>query len=254
MVLPLRPRSERRKTLKRGLEMETTVKRAVLAIALAGAAWPALAAAQSGGDDLMAMSKSQLRGEVLRRHDEAVAAMAQTAAANDPRYIWAMQAKAQCGIALGFLKSGTKDPVSLSRCADAYTRMTQPPARVMPPQVSTVTPEICRQPILGTVFFEFDSAVVPESANETLSFIVNNMSACGWGSLNVVGHTDRSGSDAYNDGLSIRRADAVVAALGSAGLTPGAALASGKGESEPRVPTPDGVRNPTNRRVELSAR
>ena len=92
--------------------METTLKRAALAIALAGAAWPALAAAQTG-EELMALSKSELRDAVQQRHDAAVAAMAATVNANDPRYIWAMQAKAQCGIALGFLKSGTKDPVSV---------------------------------------------------------------------------------------------------------------------------------------------
>jgi len=235
--------------------METTIKRAALALALAGAAWPALAAAQTASDDWTAMSKSQLRGEVLRRHDEAVAAMAQTVNANDPRYIWAMQAKAQCGIALGFLKSGTKDPISLGKCADAYARMQQVPMAPMPmAPVSTVTPELCRQAILGTVFFEFDSAVVPPSANETLQFIANNMGPCGWSGLNVVGHTDRSGSDDYNAGLANRRAEAVAAALAGVGISGGAMATSGKGESEPRVPTADGVREAQNRRVEISAR
>ena len=234
--------------------METTLKRAALAIALGGAAWPALAAAQAAGDDWTAMSKSQLRGEVQRRHDEAIAAMAQTVNADDPRYIWAMQAKNQCGIALGFLKSGTRDPVSLGKCADAYARMSQVPAAPMAPPVSTITPEACRQPILGTVFFEFDSAVVPPSASETLQFIATNMGPCGWSGLNVVGHTDRSGSDAYNDGLANRRAEAVAAALAGVGVSGGMLATSGKGESEPRVPTADGVREAQNRRVEISAR
>ncbi|MDP3674868.1 MAG: OmpA family protein [Novosphingobium sp.] len=236
------------------------MKRATVALALAGAAtagfWPALAAAQSG-EDLMTMGKGQLRTELLTRHDAAVAAMAATVGANDPRYIWAMQAKAQCGIALGFLKSGTRDPVSIGKCADAYGRMQATPMAPMPQmgqQVSTVTPEICRQPILGTVFFDWDSAVVPESAQQTVDFIVNNMVACGWGAVNVTGHTDRSGSDDYNNELSIRRANAVAAALSQAGLAGGSAMVAGKGEAEPRVPTPDGERNPTNRRVEITAR
>ena len=235
--------------------METMAKRAVLAIALAGAAWPALAAAQDAGGDWMAMGKRELRGEVQRRHDEAVAAMAQTINADDPRYVWAMQAKAQCGIALGFLKSGTKDPVSLGKCADAYTRMSQVPMAPMPmAPVSTITPEACRQAILGTVFFEFDSAVVPPSANETLQFISANMVPCGWTGLNVVGHTDRSGSDAYNDGLANRRAAAVAEALAGVGVSAGAVATSGRGEAEPRVPTADGVREAQNRRAEISAR
>lgn len=236
------------------------MKRAPIALALAAAGaaalWPALAAAQPG-EDLAAMGKGQLRAELLTRHDAAVAAMAATVGANDPRYIWAMQAKAQCGIALGFLKSGTRDPVSIGKCAEAHARMqaaATAPRPQMGQQISTVTPEICRQPILGTVFFDWDSAVVPESAQQTVDFIVNNMGACGWGAVNVTGHTDRSGSDAYNDGLSLRRANAVAAALTQAGLAGGSAMVAGKGESEPRVPTPDGERNPTNRRVEITAR
>jgi outer membrane protein OmpA-like peptidoglycan-associated protein len=235
--------------------METERKLAALALALAAVAWPALAAAQDPGGDLMALGKGELRDALQQRHDAAVAAMAATASANDPRYIWAFQAKAQCGIALGFVKSGTKDPVSIGKCADAYARMQATPMAPMAPiATSTVTPEICRQPILGTVFFDWDSAVVPESANQTVAFIANNMVACGWGSLNAVGHTDTSGSDAYNDALALRRAAAVSAALGAAGLAPGTVATSGKGESAPRVPTADGVREAQNRRVEISAR
>lgn len=236
--------------------METNRKRAAVALALAGAAWPALAAAQDAGGDLMGLGKGALRDALTQRHDAAVAAMAATANANDPRYIWAFQAKAQCGIALGFLKSGTKDPVSIGKCADAAARMQIVPAAPMPmaPPVSTITPEACRQPIIGTVFFEFDSSDVPASSNETLQFISRNMAACGWTGLNAVGHTDRSGSDAYNEGLALRRANAVAAALAAGGVPSGFVATSGKGESEPRVPTADGVREAQNRRVEISAR
>ena len=236
--------------------MTRRIKQATLALALAGvgAAWPALATAQTG-EELVAMGKGQLRTELLTRHDAAVAAMAATVGVNDPRYIWAMQAKVQCGIALGYLKSGTKDAGSIGKCADAYARMQATPMAPMPmAPTTTVTAEFCRQPILATVFFDFDSVVLPEISVQALQFIANNMSPCGWAGLNVTGHTDRSGSDAYNEALALRRAGAVAAALSNAGVSPGAMATSGKGESEPRVPTPDGERNPTNRRVEISAR
>ena len=235
--------------------MKITIKRAAVALALAGAGtfWPTFAAAQA--DDLMALGNGQLRTELLRRHDEAVTAMTSTAGANDPRYIWAMQAKIQCGIALGYLKSGTKDAGSIGKCANAYARMQQvtiAAGPMLPP--STVTPEICRQAILATVFFDFDSTVLPASSAEALQYIAANMGPCGWGGLNLTGHTDRSGSDAYNEGLAMRRAAAVAAALGNSGVSPGALATSGKGESEPRVPTADGVREAQNRRVEITAR
>ena len=236
--------------------MTIAMKGATIALALAGAGalWPTLAAAQTG-EALAAMGKGQLRTELLTRHDAAVAAMAATVSANDSRYIWAMQAKVQCGIALGFLKSGTKDAVSIGKCADAYARMQAPPMAAMPmAPTSTVTAEVCHQPIVATVFFDFDSVILPESSVQTLQFIANNMGPCGWAGLNVTGHTDRSGSDAYNEALSLRRAGAVAAALSTAGVSPGALATGGKGESEPRVPTPDGERNQTNRRVEISAR
>jgi OmpA-OmpF porin, OOP family len=246
--------------------MQAKHKGAVVAIALAGVVWPALAAAQdapaeapmssASADELVGQSKSTLRTEIRRRHDEAVAASQNPAiiAANDPRFIWANEAKAQCGIALGYLKSGTKDPVSIGKCDQAYQWMQRqpapPPAPYVPP--STVTPEVCRQPIAGTVFFEFDSSVPPADAAQTIDFIANNMRPCGWNGLAVTGHADRSGSDAYNDALSIRRANAIAGMLTGAGVSGSALTVSGRGEREPRVPTPDGERNPTNRRVEIT--
>ena len=236
--------------------MQITMKGATFALALAGAGafWPALAMAQSG-EELAAMDKGQLRGELLRRHDEAVSAMTSTVGANDPRYIWAMQAKIHCGIALGYLKSGTRDAGSIGKCANAYARMQATPMAPMPmAPPTTVTAEICRQPILATVFFDWDSVVLPESSVQALQFVASNMGPCGWAGLNLTGHADRSGSDAYNEALSLRRAAAVAATLANAGVSPGTVATGGKGESEPRVPTADGVREAQNRRVEITAR
>ena len=247
--------------------MTTHHRRASLILLLAGTAWaaPALAQGQgapatgsSGGNELIALGKGELRGELLRRHDAGVA-MTQDAAvvgANDTRYIWASEAKAQCGIALGWLKDGTRDPVSIGKCADAWARMQQQPVApmVLTPPTCTVTAEVCRQPIAGTVFFEFDSAVPPGDASQTIAFIANNIRPCGWAGLVVTGHADRSGGDQYNDALSMRRANAVAGLLAGAGVGSGLLTVSGRGEAEPRVPTPDGERNPTNRRVEITVK
>ncbi len=66
------------------------------------------------------------------------------------------------------------------------------------------------------------------------------------------GHADRSGSADYNVGLSQRRADAVKAYLGGRGVPDGAMSTEAFGESRPLVETADGVREPQNRRVEIT--
>ena len=69
--------------------------------------------------------------------------------------------------------------------------------------------------------------------------------------IGVTGHTDRAGSDAYNMALSLRRANAVKDQLVREGIPAAGITVVGRGESQPLVPTADGVREPQNRRVEI---
>ncbi|HTS20523.1 MAG TPA: OmpA family protein [Casimicrobiaceae bacterium] len=70
----------------------------------------------------------------------------------------------------------------------------------------------------------------------------------------VVGHTDTVGSDASNDALGLQRAEAVRAALVRLGIPPEDVRAVSRGKRELAVPTPDGVAEPRNRRVEIVVR
>jgi outer membrane protein OmpA-like peptidoglycan-associated protein len=70
----------------------------------------------------------------------------------------------------------------------------------------------------------------------------------------VIGHTDRVGSDASNDVLSLKRAEAMRGALVSAGIASSSISIAGRGEREPLVPTADGVAEPKNCRVEVNVR
>jgi outer membrane protein OmpA-like peptidoglycan-associated protein len=70
----------------------------------------------------------------------------------------------------------------------------------------------------------------------------------------VIGHTDSVGSDAINDPLSRRRAETVRADLIRRGIAPENVQAVGRGKREPLVPTPEGVAEPRNRRVEILVR
>lgn len=229
-----------------------------VALVIAAGALPGVAAAQENADPgaLAAMDVGPLRGEIQSRYDGALAASNDPAIvnANDPRYIWAIEAKAQCGIALGYLKSSTKDETSIRKCGLFYARMQQPPAPPAPPPPPPPPPQpsVCSDTTPRIVFFDFDSATPPESANDTIRFVTSNAGVCNWQSVSVVGHADRSGSDAYNMGLSQRRADAVADILAAGGVSRSALAVSAKGESQPRVPTADGVRELQNRRVEIT--
>jgi OOP family OmpA-OmpF porin len=235
--------------------MQLNTKHMTAMLALAAAALPAAAFAQASADDLMAMSVGALEGEIGKRYNDALALTRDpgTISADDPRHLWASQAKAQCGIALGFLKSSTKDPVSIGKCVDAALRMNQQRV-VAPPPAPTPANPACSEPIAGIVFFEWDSAVVPDSALPTIQATAQNLATCGWRGVSVAGHTDRSGSDSYNDVLARRRAEAVAQLMAAQGAAGGAVEVSSYGEKSPKVPTADGERNPQNRRVEITVK
>ncbi|TIX49363.1 OmpA family protein, partial [Alteraurantiacibacter aquimixticola] len=68
----------------------------------------------------------------------------------------------------------------------------------------------------------------------------------------LAGHADRSGSTTYNVGLSERRNESVQGYLTARGIPQARISSEAFGESMPRVPTADGVRELQNRRVEIT--
>jgi len=240
------------------MRLKGTGAAAVMAMAVA---WSQGVAAQTSDyDSLMSMDNGGLRSELEQRYQAGLSASNDPAisGANDARYLWALETKTQCAIAIGFMKSATRDETSIRKCTDAFAMMShvpapRAPAPVPPPPPPAQRPDICDDEIVGIVFFEFDSAGIPSEGGQTLDQVVANIPVCGWTSLGVSGHTDTSGSVAYNLGLSRERADMVAGALEGRGVTASALRVSAEGESRPRVPTPDGTRSPQNRRVEITA-
>ena len=72
--------------------------------------------------------------------------------------------------------------------------------------------------------------------------------------IGIVGHTDRTGSDTYNEPLSRRRAGKIRDRLVKAGIESAIIDISWHGENNPIVRTPDGVAESRNRRVEIIVR
>jgi outer membrane protein OmpA-like peptidoglycan-associated protein len=117
------------------------------------------------------------------------------------------------------------------------------PAMAPPPPAPTTAQYI--------VFFDFDRATLTAQAMTTIKQAAAAAKAGNKTRIGVTGHADRAGSDAYNMALSLRRANAVKDALVREGIPAAGITVVGKGESQPLVPTADGVREPQNRRVEI---
>jgi len=233
-----------------------TMERVGLIAAVLAAAIAVPGYAQDGS--LSGIDINSLRGEIQQRYNAALALSADPSivSANDSRFMWANEAKAQCGIALGYLKSSTRDETSIGKCELAARMMNRVPMPMAPvvQQVTAPRPDICNERLPGIVFFEFDVAEPPADANQTIEFVSRNAAVCGWTAFDVTGHADRAGSNGYNMGLSERRAENVAALMASMGIARSAITTGARGEEQPRVPTEDGVRNPQNRRVEIGVR
>jgi outer membrane protein OmpA-like peptidoglycan-associated protein len=72
--------------------------------------------------------------------------------------------------------------------------------------------------------------------------------------ITVIGHTDSVGGPAYNDALSLKRAEAMRQRLVEAGISPELIKVAGRGSREMIVQTDAGVSEPRNRRVEINVR
>jgi hypothetical protein len=99
------------------------------------------------------------------------------------------------------------------------------------------------------VFFPWNKATLAEEDRQVIANAVAEYRQTGNARVTVTGHTDTSGSAAYNLELSQRRAEAVAAEMIRQGVPAGEIETIGRGEEDLLVPTADGVREPRNRRV-----
>ncbi|MBX6368761.1 MAG: OmpA family protein [Rhodospirillales bacterium] len=104
------------------------------------------------------------------------------------------------------------------------------------------------------VYFDWDRADLTPEAQQIINQVAQGLAGGAAARLELVGKADRSGPEAYNQRLSERRARTVNDALVRAGVPRDRITARGVGETQPPVPTPDGVREPRNRVVEITVR
>ena len=101
------------------------------------------------------------------------------------------------------------------------------------------------------VFFDWDKANLTDRARTIVAEAAQASTKVQTTRIEVNGYTDTSGTPAYNQGLSIRRAQAVAAELVKDGVSKSAIAIHGFGETHLLVPTGPNVREPQNRRIEI---
>ena len=100
-------------------------------------------------------------------------------------------------------------------------------------------------------FFDFDKSVLKPQGKAKLDDLISKIRNINLEVIIAVGHTDSIGTDAYNQKLSVRRAESVKAYLVSRGIDRNRVYTEGKGEKQPIATNKTAAGRAKNRRVEI---
>ncbi|MFZ9137290.1 MAG: outer membrane protein OmpA [Hylemonella sp.] len=128
--------------------------------------------------------------------------------------------------------------------APAPVAKPKPAPAPQPPAATKVT-------YAADTFFDFDKSVIKPDGKAKLDDLVQKVKSINLEVIIAVGHTDWIGSDAYNQKLSVRRAEAVKAYLISKGIDKNRIYTEGKGEKQPVADNRTKEGRAKNRRVEV---
>ena len=125
-----------------------------------------------------------------------------------------------------------------------------PPARPAPPPPPPA-PTSEKVTFAADTFFDFDKAVLKPDGKAKLDDLAGKLKGITLEVVIAVGHTDSVGSDAYNQRLSVKRAESVKAYLVSKGIEANRVYTEGKGEKQPVADNKTKDGRAKNRRVEI---
>lgn len=139
-------------------------------------------------------------------------------------------------------------PVQYKDCWDGSS---VPITSECPPQVVEDQTAVA-EPVQFTVYFNYDKSNLTSQASALIQDAAARALENDIDTVVVAGNTDTSGSSAYNQALSERRAAVVRDALIANGVPADRIRVEAYGESNPAKATPDGTREPLNRRTDVT--
>ncbi len=139
-------------------------------------------------------------------------------------------------------------PQDISRCRQGLLDALAEVDEALRPPPPVVAAPAQAEPFL--VFFDNDSTDITADSAAVIALAADVARASGAAGIAIVGHTDTTGSAAYNEALSVRRAEAVRDALVNNGVTINSVTVEGRGQADQLVSTADGVAEERNRRAQ----
>jgi len=125
------------------------------------------------------------------------------------------------------------------------------PAPVPAAPVEKPKPVAEKVTLAAEVLFDFDKSVVKPEGKSKLDDLAAKVRGINLEVVIAIGHTDAIGTDAYNQALSVRRAESVKAYLVSKGIEANRVYTEGKGKKQPVADNKTKEGRAKNRRVEI---
>jgi OOP family OmpA-OmpF porin len=142
-------------------------------------------------------------------------------------------------------------PAPAPAAAPAAPAARPAPAPAPAPAAAPQPPAATKVTYAADAFFDFDKSVLKPEGKAKLDDLVGKVKDINLEVIIAVGHTDSVGTDAYNQRLSVRRAEAVKAYLVSKGIEKNRVYTEGKGEKQPVADNKTAEGRAKNRRVEI---
>jgi OOP family OmpA-OmpF porin len=139
-------------------------------------------------------------------------------------------------------------PVAAPVAAPAAPAAVRPAAPAAPAAPAVTVEKVT---FAADAFFDTNKAVLKPEAKAKLDDLASKIKAITLEVIIAVGHTDSDASDAYNQKLSVKRAEAVKAYLVTKGIEANRVYTEGKGEKQPVADNKTKEGKAKNRRTEI---